>query len=61
MKYSELKRYLRKNRNHFDDEGAGHEQWKSEITGKTYSVSRHDQEEVPKGTLNRILKDAGLK
>ena len=30
------------------------------ITGKTFSLSRHAKE-IPTGTANKILKDAGIK
>ncbi|MGN0193859.1 MAG: type II toxin-antitoxin system HicA family toxin [Pseudoramibacter sp.] len=61
MRYGELKKILRKNGCEKIAEGKRHEKWKSDITGKVFPVSRHDREEVPTGTLNNILKDAGLK
>lgn len=61
MKYSELKNLLKKNECHKTLEGSKHEHWYSSKTGLTFQVGRHNTEEVKKGTLNRILKDAGLK
>ena len=61
MKYSELKRFLKKNGCWFDHEGGGHEIWYSSKSDQYFSVGRHNKEDCPKGTLNSILKDAGLK
>jgi len=61
MKFSELKKMLRENGCFKQSEGAKHEHWFSPITNKTFQVGRHSAEEVKKGLLNRILKDAGLK
>jgi len=61
MTYGELKRKVKKNNCKFDHEGASHEMWKNLTTGKLFPIGRHDTQEVPKGTLNSILKDAGLK
>ncbi|MDR0221425.1 MAG: type II toxin-antitoxin system HicA family toxin [Lachnospiraceae bacterium] len=61
MKFSELKKILRKNGCYVIDEGSKHEQWYSPITGNTFTVGRHDTEDVKKGTLNGILKQAGIK
>ena len=63
MKYSELKRLLKAN-GCYPIKARGrqpHEQWYSPLTGKKFSVGRHDSEEVKAGTLNSILTDAGLK
>ena len=60
MKYSELKKLLRKNGCKLEREGAGHEIWSSSITGKRFTVGRHNTEEVKSGTLKNILKDAGV-
>ncbi|WP_367882670.1 hypothetical protein [Selenomonas flueggei] len=35
--------------------------YRSPITGKQFPVGRHRKEEVPNGTLQNILKCAGLK
>lgn len=61
MKGSELKRLLRKSKCKKVGEYDGHERWYSPISGKEFPVTRHDSQEVAVGTVNRILKDAGLK
>ena len=61
MKYGELKRKLRKAGCQFYREGGRHEIWINPKTGVTFALSRHDHEEEATGTLNRILKDCGLK
>ena len=61
MKVSELKRLLLKNHCKCIGQYNGHEKWYSPITGKTFPIPRHDAKEIPTGTLNKILKDAGLK
>ena len=61
MKYSELKRLLKKYGCRFDHDGGGHEIWYSPITGLYFPVGRHDRADVKKGTLTSILKDAGIK
>lgn len=60
MRYSELEKLLTKAGCTRYREGANHTIWQSPITGKTFPVSRHRQEEVPIGTLNSIKRDAGL-
>ena len=61
MKVSELTKLLKKNDCRLVVHGAEHDKWYSEITGKTFMVPRHQSKEIPTGTLNRILKDAGLR
>ncbi|MCL2018293.1 MAG: type II toxin-antitoxin system HicA family toxin [Oscillospiraceae bacterium] len=61
MKYSELKKLLKKNGCYKISEGSRHENWIEPNSGRTFQVGRHDTEDVKKGTLNRILKDAGIK
>ena len=61
MKYGELKRLLKKNGCRLENEGSKHEMWYSPKTGLYFPVGRHDSEDCPKGTLNSILRDAGLK
>lgn len=60
MKVSELEKLLKKNHCYFVEHGAEHDKWCSEITGKNFRIPRHKSKEIPKGTLNSILKDAGL-
>lgn len=59
MKYAELKRYLRKNGAKLYSQGSNHEIWEKD--GKFTEVSRHNQQEVKKGTLRAILNDLNLK
>ena len=61
MKYSELKKMLHESGCYKQSEGTRHENWFSPITGKTFQVGRHNNEDVKKGILHRIMKDAGLK
>ena len=61
MKYSELKEKLSVNGCYKQSEGAKHENWFSPNTNKIFQVGRHNTEDVKKGILNKILKDAGLK
>ena len=60
MKYSELKRLLRKRGCSFDHEGGNHEIWYSPMTGNMFPVGRHDSEEVKPNTLARIKRQAGI-
>jgi len=61
MKFSELKKILRDSGCYKHSEGARHENWFSPITNRMFQVGRHNTEDVKKGLLSRILKDAGLK
>ena len=61
MKYSELRKLLKDRGCIIDHEGANHEIWYSPITKKQFPVGRHKTEDVAKGTLNAILKQAGIK
>ena len=60
MKGSELKRMLKKNNCILHHEGKRHEMWYSKTTGKCFPVPRHNAKEVPVGTLQSIMRDAGL-
>jgi mRNA interferase HicA len=60
MKYSELKKLLRKNDCFLLKEGKRHELWKSSKTGEVFPVGRHDSQDVPAGTLKSILNSAGI-
>lgn len=62
MKYKELERMVKKSGCY--DTGkqmAGHPLWINPKTGVRFTMSNHGSEEVAKGTLNSILKAAGLK
>lgn len=62
MKYSELHRKLRKAGCYpTGEERHGHPEWFSPITGKFFQTSHHEAQEVKKGTLSSILRDAGIK
>ena len=62
MKYKELERKLKKEGCYDTGELInGHPKWFSPISGKTFKMSHHGSEEVATGTLNAILKDAGIK
>lgn len=62
MKTSELIKKLRNTKQcYIVEHGKEHDKWHSNITGKDFRVPRHPGKEIPAGTLNAILKDAGLK
>jgi predicted RNA binding protein YcfA (HicA-like mRNA interferase family) len=61
MKYSELKKLLMENGCYKQSEGTRHENWYSPKTYLIFQVGRHNYDDVKKGTLNRILKAAGIK
>lgn len=61
MTTAELLKLLKKNGCTFVRNGGRHDIYFSPITGKQFPVGRHSKEEVPNGTLQNILKFAGLK
>lgn len=62
MKYSELAKKLSKIGCYDTGEVAGgHPLWYSPKTGATFQMSHHSKKEVASGTLNKIMKIAGLK
>lgn len=61
MKYSELERILKKAGCYWIEDGKKHPIWYSPITNKEFQLSHHKGEEVKKGTLSSIKKDAGVK
>lgn len=61
MKYSELEKKCKKAGCYWVADGKKHPQWYSPVTGKYFSLSHHKSEEVKKGTLNKIMKAAGIK
>jgi len=61
VKYSELKKLLKKYGCYKYREGGPHEHWYSPITDLIFPVGRHNTEDVKIKTLNSILKDAGIK
>lgn len=60
MKTQELLKMLKKGNCELLRNGSRHDIWYSKTTGKQFAVPRH-KAEIPAGTLNNILKDAGLK
>ena len=60
MKTQKLLKLLNKNGCSVLRNGSRHDIWYSNITDKQFSVPRH-KAEIPTGTLNNILKDAGIK
>ena len=61
MTTSELKRILKAGGCYFLKEGGEHETWYCPKTQAKIRIPRHQSKEIPTGTANRILKDAGLK
>lgn len=62
MKYNELEKLVKKAGCY--DTGrqmGGHPVWINPKNGKMFKMSNHRSEEVANGTLNEILKKAGLK
>ncbi|MBP5434303.1 type II toxin-antitoxin system HicA family toxin [bacterium] len=45
---------------YLDSSGAEHDRWYSPITDAFFYVPRHQSREVPKGTLRRLQKEAGI-
>lgn len=60
MKTQELLKILKRGNCTVLRHGSNYDIWTSSITGKQFAVPRH-KAEIPIGTLNNILKDAGLK
>lgn len=60
MKTSELLKLLAQNNLKIKRHGKEHDIYYSPITNKSFPVPRH-KTEIAEGTLNNILKDAGLK
>lgn len=62
MKYNELAKIVKKAGCYQTGrEMAGHPLWYSPKTNREFKMSNHGAQEVAKGTLNSILKAAGLK
>lgn len=61
MTTNELVRLLKKHGCRLIAHSKKHDVYKSPITGAELMVGRHAKEEVPKGTLHKILVDAGIK
>ena len=61
MRVNELKHLLRDYGCYELQSGKEHDVWFSPITEAKIRVPRHQAKEVPNGTLNSILKQAGIK
>lgn len=61
MKYSELRSILENAGCWIKRNGGNHDIYYSPISESNFPVGRHKSQEVPTGTLNKILKQAGLK
>jgi len=46
---------------YFVKHGKEHDVWYSPVTGHYFRVPRHGSQEIKKGTLHSMSKDAGLK
>lgn len=60
MRVSELTKKLTHSGVVLKREGGRHDLYYSPITQKTFPVSRHKTEEIPQGTLEAILRQAGI-
>ena len=60
MKTSELIKILKNNNCFLVEHGKKHDKWYSNNTASYFVVPRHRSQEIPKGTANAILKDAGV-
>lgn len=60
MKTAELLKLFKKSGIVLKAHGKKHDMYYSPITNKTFPVPRH-KTEIPIGTLNSMLKDAGIK
>lgn len=60
MKTSELLKLFKQHNIVLEEHGKKHDMYYSPITEKKFPVPRH-KSEIKVGTLNSILKDAGLK
>ena len=61
MRVSELKRLLKSYGCYEMASGKEHDVWYSPISEAIVRIPRHQSQEVPKGTLNSILNQTGIK
>lgn len=61
MKTSELTKIIKREGCYFVEHRGDHDYWYSPISRKEFPVPRHPSREIPTGTVNKIMKDAGLK
>ena len=60
MTYAELARRLRRLGCEVARQGSRHEVWENPGNGHLVAVPRHHSQEVPPGTLRKILSELGL-
>lgn len=60
MKWSEVKRRIKKYGCYKYIEGGNHEKWKSPITGKITELSRHDSQDAKPKTVAAVFKAMGV-
>ena len=60
MKTSELQRLLKAHGCYAISSGKEHDVWYSPVTEAKIRLPRHKSQEIPKGTLKSILKQAGI-
>jgi len=60
MRYNELKRKLSKAGCLLLRHGTRHDLWINPVNGEITTIPRHENEEVPVGTLKSICKRLGL-
>lgn len=60
MKTSELLKLLKEHGCTMVEHGGRHDKYYSPITGNTFPIWRH-KSEIPTGTVQKILKEAGLR
>lgn len=61
VKANELTKLIKRKGCYLERQGTRHEIWVNPKTGGKSQIPRHPGKEVPTGTVNRILKDLGLK
>jgi len=61
MTTSEFVRYIKKRGAKFLKHGANHDWYINPENGNVTQVGRHGAQELKKGTVQRMLKDLGLK
>ena len=61
MKTSELVKKVKKIGCYLVEHGKEHDKWHNPVTGKDFRMPRHPSKEIPAGTAEQIMKDAGLK
>ena len=61
MKTSEFIRQIKKHGIKFLKHGANHDWYINPENGKVTQIGRHGVQDLKTGTMNRILKDLGLK